>query len=240
MRILLLGGIGESLQLAHRLAHRHELTYSLAGRVRPKAVLPCKVRVGAFDGVEKLQTLLCRNGIELLLDITHPYAAQISREAVLAAKQAGIPVWAYRRPPWQPEAGDRWWPFQDWSELRIALAAFRRPLFTIGLEPLQHSHEIPPDQHWLVRCLEAQPEPSLRLTVLNAIGPFILEEELHLLRQWQVDVLVSKNSGGKAVAAKLQAARSTGIPVLMWQRPDLPAADAEFAAIDTVAARLGC
>lgn len=240
MRILLLGGIGEALQLARRLASRHELTYSLAGRVRPRTDLPCNIRVGGFGSVAGLRDFLYRNGIELLLDVTHPYAAQISRQAVLAAKQAGILVWAYRRPSWQPEIGDHWWPFRDWSELRTALAAFSRPLFTIGLEPLRHSHEIPPDQHWLVRCLEAQPEPSPRLIVLNAMGPFSLEEEVQRLRHWQADVLVSKNSGGKAVAAKLQAARLTGIPVLMWQRPDLPAADEEIDAIDTVAERLGC
>ena len=240
MRILLLGGIGEALQLARRLACRHELTYSLAGRVRPRADLHYVVRVGGFGGVEGLRDFLRRNNIELLLDVTHPYAAQISRHAVLAAKQAHIPVWAYRRPPWQPEAEDNWQPFRDWSELRIALAAFSRPLFTIGLEPLRHSHEIPPDQHWLVRCLETQPEPSPRLTVLNATGPFGLEEELHLLRHWHVDVLISKNSGGKAVAAKLQAARVQGIPVLMWQRPELPAADEEFDAVEVIAGRLGC
>ncbi len=238
MRILLLGGIGEALQLARRLASRHEIIYSLAGRVRPRTDLPGNVRVGGFGGAEGLRDFLRRNDIELLLDVTHPYAAQISRQAVLAAKPTDIPVWAYRRPPWQPEAGDRWWLFRDWSELRLALAAFSRPLFTIGLEPLRHSHEIPPDQQWLVRCLEAQPEPSPRLTVLNAMGPFSLEEELQLLRHWQADVLVSKNSGGKAVAAKLQAARLIGIPVLMWQRPELPTADAEFDAVEIIAERL--
>ena len=139
MRIRWLGGIGEALQRARRLANRHELTYSLAGRVRPKAALPCKVRVGDFGGVEGLRDFLHWHAIELLLDVTHPYAAQISREAVLAAKQTDIPVWAYRRPPWQPEIGDQWWSFRDWSELRIALAAFSRPLFNFGPEPLRHS-----------------------------------------------------------------------------------------------------
>lgn len=240
MRILLLGGIGEAVPLAHWLARRHELIYSLAGRTRSKADLPGTVRVGGFGGVAGLRDFLRQNGIELLLDTTHPYADRISHHAVLAARQAGIPVWAYRRPPWRPEAGDNWWPFQDWSELRLALAAFSRPLFTIGLEPLRHSRDIPPDQHWLVRCLEAQPEPSPRLTVLNATGPFSLEQELRLLRRWQVDILVSKNSGGTAAAAKLQAARLLGLPVLMWRRPELPTADEEFDAVEIIAGRLGC
>ena len=76
--------------------------------------------------------------------------------------------------------------------------------------------------------------------VLNATGPFSLEEELEWLQHWQADVLVSKNSGGSAVAAKLKAARLLGVPVLMWQRPGLPAADAEFGAVEIIAVRLGC
>jgi precorrin-6A/cobalt-precorrin-6A reductase len=241
MRILLLGGIGEALRLARRLAVRHELTYSLAGRARnSQPDLPCQVRPGGFSGVEGLTDFLRQGGFELVIDATHPYAAQISQYAVLAAGQAGIPVWAYRRPPWQPEAGDDWRWIRDWPELKAGLTGFHRPFFTIGLEPLNHLPTLPPDQYWLVRCLEAQPVPVPRLRVLNATGPFSLENELELLRSWQADVLVSKNSGGSAVAAKLKAARLWGIPVLLWQRPELPAADAEFAAVEFIAVRLGC
>ena len=50
----------------------------------------------------------------------------------------------------------------------------------------------------------------------------------------------TKNSGGSAVAAKLKAARWRKIPVLMWQRPELPAADAEFGTVEIIAVRLGC
>ena len=244
MRILLLGGIGEALRLARRLAVKHELTYSLAGRVRHQPELPCKVRTGGFGGVEGLTDFLRQGDFERLIDATHPYAAQISHHAVLAAGQAGIPVWAYRRPPWQPEVGDDWRWIRDWSALSAALTGFHRPFFTIGLEPLNHiqtlNHRptIPPDQYWLVRCLEARPAPVSRLTVLNATGPFNLGEELELLQRWRADVLVSKNSGGSAVAAKLKAARLLKIPVLMLQRPELPAADAEFEAVEAIAAQL--
>ncbi|MBS1247253.1 MAG: Precorrin-6A reductase, partial [Proteobacteria bacterium] len=61
---------------------------------------------------------------------------------------------------------------------------------------------------------------------------------LALLRDYQIDVLAAKNSGGGAVAAKLAAARQLQIPVVMLGRPALPAADREFAEVERLAAEL--
>ena len=120
----------------------------------------------------------------------------------------------------------------------MALREFGRPFFTMGLEPLRHVADIPPGQHWLVRCLAAEPPVSPRLTLLCATGPFLLAEEAALLRDHRVDVLAAKNSGGGAVEAKLAAARQRQIPVVMLERPALPAADREFAEVGRLAAEL--
>ncbi len=234
MRLLILGGIGEAVKLARRLSPSDAVTYSIAGKGRAPD-LPCAARVGGFGGAEGLAAFLSENGIELLIDATHPYAAQISRNAVHAARIAGVPLWAYRRPPWRPRLGDDWRSVADWAEMMAALRGFKRPFLTIGLEPLHHAATIPPEQHWLVRCLAADPPTLPRLTVLGATGPFELEQELALLRDCQIDVLVAKNSGGGAVEAKLSAARQLHIPVVMLDRPALPAADREFAEIERLA-----
>lgn len=237
-RILLLGGIGEARRLARRLAPKYELAYSLAGRARKDPDLACAVRVGGFGGVAGLADFLREGGFELLIDATHPYAARISRQAAQAAKQAGVPIWAYRRPPWRPAAEDDWRTVGGWPELSTALHGFRRPFFTIGLEPLDHAGSIPPAQHWLVRCLETRSLSVPRLAVLGALGPFTLEEELASMQAHDTDVLVSKNSGGSAVAAKLEAARLLRIPVLMLTRPELPPVDREFDDSEALAAYL--
>jgi precorrin-6A/cobalt-precorrin-6A reductase len=51
---------------------------------------------------------------------------------------------------------------------------------------------------------------------------------LALLRDYRIDVLVAKNSGGGAVEAKLAAARGAVIPVILLERPAPPPADREF------------
>ncbi len=237
MRVLLLGGVGEALKLARALAPVHRVIYSVAGKGRVPE-LPCAVRVGGFGGAEGLATFLRDQGIELLIDATHPYAAQISHNTASAARLAGIPLWVYRRPAWRPEPGDDWRSVADWTGMMTALREFRRPFFTLGLEPLRHVADIPPEQHWLVRCLAAEPPASPHLTLLCATGPFALEQELALLRDYEIDILVAKNSGGGAVEAKLAAARRLNIPIIMLERPTLPAADREFAEVERLAAQL--
>jgi precorrin-6A/cobalt-precorrin-6A reductase len=60
------------------------------------------------------------------------------------------------------------------------------------------------------------------LRVVLARGPFTVSDETGLLRRHRIDVLVTKDSGGAATAAKLTAARRLGLPVVVIGRPPLP------------------
>jgi precorrin-6A/cobalt-precorrin-6A reductase len=53
-------------------------------------------------------------------------------------------------------------------------------------------------------------------------GPFDLEQERRLLREYRIEAIVSKNSGGEATYAKVIAARELQIPIIMVQRPIMP------------------
>jgi precorrin-6A/cobalt-precorrin-6A reductase len=227
-KVLLLGGTGDALRIARQLTSVD--VYSLAGLGKVPDDLPCSVRVGGFGGSEGMARYIANEEIGLVIDATHPYAAQISANAVNAARHAGVPCWALRRPAWQPRAGDDWRMVDSWDELTMALAPFRRPLFTLGREPLSHLDEIPPHQFWLVRCLDSH-EDTERARIIAARGPFTLEGERALFALQHVDVVVSKNSGGSATEAKLEVARERRLPVVMLRRPSLPAADREFESV---------
>ena len=230
-RVLLLGGVSEALTIARHLGPAH--LYSLAGIGRVPTDLQCPVRVGGYGGAEGLARFIGEQGIDLLLDATHPYAAQISANAAHAAQSTGIACWALRRPAWQAGAGDDWREVADWAELIAALAPFRRPLFTLGREPLQHLDEIPATQFWTLRALDTCPGNE-RCEVIGARGPFLLEDERALFARRNIDVLVSKNSGSGATEPKLQVARERGVPVLILRRPPLPAVAREFTAVAEV------
>ena len=62
-----------------------------------------------------------------------------------------------------------------------------------------------------------------RLDFVYARGPFAYEDERRLLETRGVKCIVTKNSGGAAARAKLDAARDLGLPVIMVRRPVRPA-----------------
>jgi precorrin-6A/cobalt-precorrin-6A reductase len=224
-RILLLGGTGDALQIARQLGPEH--VYSLAGLGKVPSDLACVVRIGGFGGADGLARYLHDERIGLLVDATHPYAAQISANAFTASRAADVPCWALRRPAWQPQQGDDWRMVDTWTELIGAMEPFSRPLFTLGREALAHLGEIPAHQYWTVRCLDAHPG-NAQARIIDARGPFTTEGERALFRASQINVVISKNSGGSATEAKLEVARERGMPVIMLRRPDLPSVEREF------------
>lgn len=230
-RILLLGGVTEALAIARTLGPEH--IYSLAGVGRVPTDLTCQLQVGGYGGAEGLAQFVRDEGIGLILDATHPYAAQISRNAAEAAQLSGVPCWALRRPAWQPQAGDDWREVSDWTSLIEALKPFKRPLFTLGREPLQHLDEIPPEQFWTLRALDVYPGNE-RCEVIGARGPFLIEDEQALFARRGIDVLISKNSGSTATEPKLEVARELGVPVLVLKRPVLAAVEREFTSVAAV------
>ena len=75
----------------------------------------------------------------------------------------------------------------------------------------------------IARMIEA-PEPAMpdNCKIILARPPFPVEDEIALMRDEEVSLLVSKNAGG-AARAKLDAARALGLPVIMIERPAVPA-----------------
>lgn len=230
MKLLILGGIGEALALTRALCREpFQPTYSLAGKgeVPP---LDCPVRVGGFGGIQGLVDYLQQQQFDLIIDATHPYAQTISEHAFEAADRAGTPLWGYQRPPWSQEEGDCWIQTPDWHAA-LGYSGFARPLITIGSSVQPHLDHIPDGEHWLVRALPGKIPAGEGYEVIDARGPFSLDDERALMQQQRIDVLVAKNSGGSAVGAKITAARELKIPVIFQARPQLPEPERLF--IDT-------
>jgi precorrin-6A/cobalt-precorrin-6A reductase len=218
MKVLVLGGTTEGRLLASALAERPSFSVisSLAGRVHDRVPLPGDVRVGGFGGVAGLARFLTDARIDTVVDATHPFAATISAHAVAACRQVAVPLLVLRRPAWSPVPGDKWIHVPSLAAAASAVAPFDRVFLTTGRQSLGLFASC--SSWFLVRTVEppsGSAPPRMRL-ILDR-GPFTLEGEESLLRSHSIDVVVTKNSGGRA--PKLEAARSLGRPVIMVDRP---------------------
>ncbi len=224
--ILILGGTAEARALAGKLAGdpRFAVELSLAGRTRAPAEQPVPVRVGGFGGAEGLAAYLRQKGASILIDATHPYAAQISRNAAEAAEISGVPLVALRRSAWVRQLRDRWIEVDSVAGAVDALGEVPRKAFlTLGRQELL-PFEAAPQHHYLVRSVDPV-EPPLSVpnaVYLTARGPFEQADEAQLLQDHGIEVIVAKNSGGPASYGKIAAARKLGIDVVLIRRPDLP------------------
>ncbi|NMM85649.1 cobalt-precorrin-6A reductase [Rhodococcus sp. SRB_17] len=236
--MLVLGGTGEGREVAARLADSSDLDVvtSLAGRVRDPRWPEGEVRVGGFGGAEGLAEWLHENSIQAVLDATHPFAARITANAHQAAAACSIPFAICRRPPWPQRDGDTWLPARDLDHAAELVPTLgRRPFLTIGRQGVSAFAGVH-GVDFLIRSIDPpsgeMPESS---TLILARGPFDVESEVALMRRHDIDVVVTKSSGGDQTYAKIVAARALKLPVVMVSRPLAPTGAHTFDSPDTAA-----
>lgn len=241
-RIVILGGTTEARLLAADLQrHKPDLSVilSLAGRTAAPVEMPVVTRSGGFGGPEGLADYLRAEGVDLLIDATHPFANRISHNAALAVKTSGIRMLALRRAAWVEQAGDRWMKAASPEAAAAVLGQLPRTVFlTIGRQEAG-AFSAAPQHRYIVRSVDPV-EPPLDVAQADYIlarGPFVESQEREFLVAHAIDTIVCKNSGGDATVAKLLAARSLGIEVVMIERPEPPVG---VETVETVSEALMC
>ena len=192
------------------------------------------------QGVEARRRVLTQKNARMLLDATHPYASGMSEQLIGLSKELGIPYLRYERPSeYQPRDGELCVSMEHAAEraaalgLRIFLATGSKDLATFMRTPGAA------DKQWFVRQT-AEPElieralalgiPRKRICAMQ--GPFSAEFNTALWRDWGIDCVVTKDSGGAGgYQAKVRAAKALGIPLLVVARPrvEYPAVAADVA-----------
>jgi len=226
--ILILSGTQEARQLAATLAAEYgegiRLINSLAGKTKSPRPLPGETRSGGYGGVNGLAGYLQNEGVDLLVDATHPFAAGISINAARAAAITSTPHLVLQRKAWEKQDGDVWHLADSLEEASETIRDLgKRVLLTVGSNDLASFLTVR-DLRLFARMIE-MPPPELRprnCEILLERGPFDLAHEESLLKKLEIDLLFTKNSGGNQTGQKLQAARNLNVPVLMIQRPQPP------------------
>jgi precorrin-6A/cobalt-precorrin-6A reductase len=225
MRALILGGTGDANQLAGTLLRAGiDAVYSYAGRTRIPLGHALPTRIGGFGGVEGLAEFIRHENITHVIDATHPFAAEMSRNAVEACAATNIPLIALERAPWKKMHGDKW---IDVPEINAAVAALPDRRVHVFLA-IGRQHLAPfaakPQHAYTLRFVDS-PDGRLPLpdaAVIISRGPFTFSGDRELMRERNIEWLVARNSGSAGARAKIDAARDLGIPVIMIARPELP------------------
>lgn len=235
MRVLLLGGTSEARALASRLHPGVDVISSLAGRVPDPALPVGEVRIGGFGGVEGMRRYLAESGIDAVVDATHPFAATITAHVAEACGALGIPHLVVARPAWPP--GDAILAGSDGQAVEtVRDNRFQRVFLTTGRSGTELFKHV--DAWFLIRAVTAPDPQSLppRHELVLSRGPYRYEDEYALLTEHRIDCLVTKNSGGDMTRPKLDAAAALGVPVVMVDRPPLPAGVMSVASVDEAVA----
>lgn len=240
-RILILGGTTEARLLAKKLQNNKtlEVIYSLAGVTRAPVQIPSsgrisfpaqpKVRVGGFGGIEGLKNYLRIQGIDEVIDATHPFASQMTYNAFIACRDLGLKHKVLQRPAWPRQKGDHWISLARMAEAVEYLCQEKkrhRVLLTTGQKEILDIAEVASHKFW-ARMIETPRDAEVlggyrNLVLLFDRGPFDEKKERILFEEKSITLVVTKNSGGAATYAKIAIAREKSLPVLMVARPPLP------------------
>ncbi len=221
---LVLAGTQESRELARLLADDGiTAVASLAGATREPKKLDLPTRIGGFGGVEGMKEFIKNNGIEWVVDTTHPFASQISTNCFHACKEMNTRCALLERLPWNAQTGD------DWTEVAVASQAVMQiaeqdvVFLGTGRNTVKDFGDLRAQKTYCRVIDRPQSDyPHERGEYLVGRPPFSVGQEIALFERLGITKIIVKNAGGRGGFAKLEAARELNIPVILLQRPEVP------------------
>jgi precorrin-6A/cobalt-precorrin-6A reductase len=234
-KVWLIGGTGDSATIANLL---RESAIPLVVTVTTATaqglyIDAATVVIGCMDTTQ--MACFCQHHqIKGVIDASHPYATEVSRQAIAVATELNIPYLRYERTLYQPPAVKQ----QDSQILELdsfeqLLAedylTAQRVLLTVGCKALPQFHSWHQRATLFARILPKV--KSLEMAIasgftgdrLIAIRPPIsLATETALWQQWDISLVVTKASGqagGEDI--KRQVAANLDIPLIVISRPPM-------------------
>lgn len=229
MRLLLLAGMPDSVQIAGALAREHRVApiASLPRAVSAPVPLGVPTRIGGWGGEAQFRDWLRRERVGAILDVTHPFDGSISDRALRAAQDLGLDYIRFQRPPWKPGPEDHWTFLNDCAEVPQKVPEGATLLLDTGGRGAERMGHL---SHRTVHCrFDVRLSPP---TLPNGTGwhylmgraPYDPAVEERLYHRLGLDWIVLLNVGGSEDAPKLEAARRLGIRLGVVRRPPQPEA----------------
>ena len=182
-----------------------------------------------------------------IIDATHPYAINMSEQLIELAEKLSLPYIRYERPMGFDSSDEK----QDnvyacdtmEAAATLAIAKGKKIFLGTGSKDLPTFLNAPgsDQREWFVRITPVPDMITRALSLgvsINHIcamqGPFSQAFNEVLWRDWQIDCVVTKDSGDAGgFTAKAQAAKNLNIPLIIVKRPQIryPFVSSDFSAV---------
>lgn len=231
--VWVIGGTGEAVELAAALAAEQisclVTVTTAAARYAYNESAHLKVLVGGLDGAS-LEEFIRAQRIGAVLDGSHPFAAEISKGAIAAARALNLPYWRYERPAIEPSSNGRIHYIEDLQTVLTPEVLLRqRTLLTLGYRWL---HRFAPWQTQATLFARILPSP-VALEAALAAGftpdrlvalrpPISAGLERALWQQWCITQVITKASGAPGGEdTKGAIAEQLDVSLYILNRPQL-------------------
>lgn len=241
-RLLVVAGTADAVSFIAAQPPQTEIlatTFSQLGAdcIEPRPGL--RLVSGALDAAG-FQQLLADWPADFLVDLSHPFAVEVSRNAKTAAEACGVAYLRYER----QSAADMTADIRRFPDFAAAAEACREIdgniLLTIGSKNLHYFSGLPDfHQRFYLRVLAEsrilQELEAMRIDpghIFAMKGVASAELNVALARQCQAAAIVSKDSGlAGGLREKMQAAAELQIPLLLIDRPALQPSGRSFSSL---------
>jgi len=231
-KIFLIAGTQDGRKLAEFLSLKNfDVTASVVSDYGRKLLETCagiKINDKPLDAHE-LEKILREGNFKFLVDASHPYAKNISANAIAAAQATNVFYIRYERAESVFDY-DKIFLVESYEAAAVKAAELGKNIYlTTGSRSLKIFVERLRDCNLTVRILPTAEVltqcEGLGLSPKNIVamqGPFSKELNVELFKHAGAEVIVTKNSGQIGGAdTKLEAAKILNLPVVMIERPKI-------------------
>lgn len=241
MRIMVMAGTSDATVFIKRLRILQNEIYKNEIYIMATAVTSYGAEIARSAGADEviskplpkdeLISIIKKHNIDLLVDSTHPFAAEATRNAIQATKETGVRYIRLERPPTAFDENPLIHPVASFSEAAQLAKTMTsgRILHLAGVSTLHYLTEIIDGGRIVARVL---PNPysikkSLELglpgeNLIAMQGTFTPEFNKALMREYGAEVVLTKDSGAVGgTTSKIEAALDLEIPIIVVLRPEI-------------------
>lgn len=222
--IWIIAGTSEASKISSLFGNHPKILYTIATEEGLEFLSSKNVFIGRMN-LEEMKDFAIENEIDAIFDLSHPFADIVTKNAKALAEKLNISYYRYLREE-NLSAEDAIY-VSSYEEAYGLISQLKGNfLFTTGSKKVKEFQRVRGENRFIFRVLPTVPSmqdlKNARVEMrdsLGMLGPFSLEMNQLLLKQYKIDYLVTKDSGkAGGVDEKLEACRLENVKAIIISR----------------------